>query len=182
MRHFLTWCKIGWPWLWEKQAFKKVRLWFFWTNVITMIVRNANMLKCKYYFKNMHHFKFLNASKHCGSVLKNDFVVVGVADELLSYFQRLFRKSCQNLSITDICCWRCIKTYYEKGILQSYQKINGTFRKIFFSNLVRNKTESKFSPRPRVKKLFKFCKTTPILSCFHQSYSIFNWIENYNMH
>ena len=39
---------------------------------------------------------FLNASKYCGSVLKNDFVVVvgggvvvGVPDELLSYFQRI---------------------------------------------------------------------------------------------
>ena len=33
---------------------------------------------------------FLNASNYCGSVLKNDFVVVvGVADELLSYFQRI---------------------------------------------------------------------------------------------
>ena len=35
--------------------------------------------------------KFLNASKYCGSVLKNDFVVVvGVGDELLSYFQRIW--------------------------------------------------------------------------------------------
>ena len=38
---------------------------------------------------------FLNASKYCGSVLKNDFVVlvvlvlVLVADELLSNFQRI---------------------------------------------------------------------------------------------
>ena len=31
---------------------------------------------------------FLNASKYCGSVLKNDFVVV-VADKLLSNFQRI---------------------------------------------------------------------------------------------
>ena len=37
-----------------------------------------------------------------------------------------------------------------------------------------NKTESKFSPISRAKKLFKFCKTTPILPCFCQSYSIFN--------
>ena len=43
---------------------------------------------------------FLNASKYCGSVLKNDFVVlvvlVLVADELLSNFQVIlsFRKSC----------------------------------------------------------------------------------------
>ena len=36
---------------------------------------------------------FLNASKYCGSVLKNDFVVVivvlVVADELLLFFQRI---------------------------------------------------------------------------------------------
>ena len=33
---------------------------------------------------------FLNVSKYCGSVLKNDFVVlVVVADELLSVFQRI---------------------------------------------------------------------------------------------
>ena len=31
--------------------------------------------------------EFLNASKYCGSVFKNDFVVVVAADELLSYFQ-----------------------------------------------------------------------------------------------
>ena len=48
----------------------------------------------------------------------------------------------------------------------------------FFSFIIENKTESKFSPRSRSKKLLKFCKATPILSC----YSILNWIENYNMH
>ena len=34
-------------------------------------------------------------------------------------------------------------------------------------------TEIKFSPRSRAKKILKFCKTTPILSCFRQSYLIF---------
>ena len=56
--------------------------------------------------------RFLNASKYCGKVLKSDFVivVVGVADELLSYFQRIgiFRKSCRNLSKTENCCGCCI--------------------------------------------------------------------------
>ena len=53
---------------------------------------------------------FFNASKYCGSVLKNNFVVlvVFVADELLSNFQGIlsFQKSCQNLSKMGICCGR----------------------------------------------------------------------------
>ena len=42
-------------------------------------------------FLRSEHFEFLNASKYCGSVLKNDFVVVVlvVADEILSNFQRI---------------------------------------------------------------------------------------------
>ena len=59
---------------------------------------------------------FLNASKYCGSVLKNDFVVLVVvvlvvAAELLSNFQGIlsFRKSCRNLSKMEICCGCWIK-------------------------------------------------------------------------
>ena len=56
------------------------------------------------------------------------------------------------------------------------------------------KTESKFSPTSPAKKLFKcikllkpfkLCRISPILSCFCQSYSVFNLfnsIEDYNMH
>ena len=43
--------------------------------------------------KTTYKQQFLNASKYCGSVLKNEFVAVvvgvGVANELLSYFQRI---------------------------------------------------------------------------------------------
>ena len=44
-------------------------------------------------------YLFLNASKYCGTVIKNDFVV---ADELLSYFQRiwLLLKYSQNLNLS----------------------------------------------------------------------------------
>ena len=41
------------------------------------------------FFLNIDNNGFLNASKNCGSVLKNDFVVVPVADEFLSNFQRI---------------------------------------------------------------------------------------------
>ena len=60
---------------------------------------------------------------------------------------------------------------------------------IWFNKIESN--ESKFSPRSRAKKLFKIiklfklfklCRTSPILSWIRQSYSMFNWIKNYNMH
>ena len=82
-------------------------------------------------------FSFLNASKYCGSVLKNDFVVlvvlvlVLVADELLSNFQRiwLFRKSCRNLTKMEICCsrsrteftYRLVSLVFNKSALKKFQ-------------------------------------------------------------
>ena len=47
------------------------------------------------------------------------------------------------------------------------------------TNITRLEVNSVLDREP--KNYSNFCKTTPILSCFRQSYSIFNWIENYNM-
>ena len=106
---------------WDRFGFQ----WLFWNHfqAITRLDHTAIT-------KEMLLFLvfFLTARMYCGSGLKNDFVVVvvvGVADELLSCFQRiwLFRKSFRNLSKTEICCGRWLKIFYEKvNIFSKYTK------------------------------------------------------------
>ena len=54
------------------------------------------------------YLTFLNASKYCGSVLKNDFVIVVVVVGVLTNFYHIFKESDYFESLVETCSKRKI--------------------------------------------------------------------------
>ena len=85
----------------------------------------------------------MNASKYCGSVLKNDFVVVvGV----LTNFYHIFKESDYFESLVETCpkrkivCGCCIKIHYEK--FNTFFKVHKKYIEFFvlYFSKINNRT------------------------------------------
>ena len=95
-------------------------------------------------FEDLSILAFLNASKYCGSVLKNDVVVVVVG--VLTNFYHIFKESDHFESLVETCpkrkivCGCCIKIYYENVniFFKIHKKYIDFYVKFFYAATTNN--------------------------------------------